>query len=162
MTTTSRLSGGRLGALPAGRRSESTQVSLEPPPWLELTISSPSGSATRVSPPGSTHTRSPSLTANGRRSTWRGASLPSTKVGTVESCTTGWAIQPRGSATQLLAQLVEVGRVGLRTDHDALAAGAVDRLDDQLVEVVEHVLAGGRLVAAGRCRRCRRIGSSSR
>ena len=33
-----------------------TQVSLEPPPWLEFTTSSPSGSATRVSPPGSTQT----------------------------------------------------------------------------------------------------------
>src|SRR5690606_186012 len=39
-----------------------TQVSFDPPPRLEFTISSPSGSATRVSPPGSTHTSSPSLT----------------------------------------------------------------------------------------------------
>ncbi len=69
-----------------------TQVSLDPPPCEELTTSSPSGSATRVSPPGSTHTRLPSLTANGRRSTWRGPKRPSTKVGTVESWTTGWAI----------------------------------------------------------------------
>ncbi len=52
----------------ARRRSASTQVSLEPPPWLELTTSSPSGSATRVRPPGSTQTLLPSLTANGRRS----------------------------------------------------------------------------------------------
>ena len=72
-------------------------MSLDPPPWLELTTSEPSVSATRVSPPGSTHTSSPSLTANGRRSTWRGARLSPTLVGTVDNWTTGWAIQPRGS-----------------------------------------------------------------
>ena len=64
------------------------------------------------------------------------------KVGTVESCTTGWAIQPRGSALDCVAQRVERRAVGARSDDDALAAGAVDRLDDHLVEVVEHVLAG--------------------
>ncbi len=32
-----------------------TQVSFEPPPWLELTTYDPSRSATRLSPPGSTH-----------------------------------------------------------------------------------------------------------
>src|ERR1700744_3887620 len=50
-------------------RDARTQVSLDPPPWLELTTRDPSTSATRVRPPGSTHTSSPSLTANGRRST---------------------------------------------------------------------------------------------
>src|SRR3954452_3478138 len=86
------------GGRAAGRRSPaSTQVSFDPPPWLEFTTSEPSGSATRVSPPGSTHTSSPSLTANGRRSTWRGANLSSIWVGTVDNCTTGCAIQPRGS-----------------------------------------------------------------
>src|SRR5205085_11418045 len=45
-----------------------THVSLEPPPWLELTTTLPSGSATLVSPPCTTHTLSPSLTANGRKS----------------------------------------------------------------------------------------------
>ena len=65
-----------LGGPPVGGgRAASTQVSLEPPPWLELTTSAPSGSATRVRPPGSTQISSPSLTANGRRSTWRGAKL---------------------------------------------------------------------------------------
>ena len=80
------------------RPAASTQVSLLPPPWLELTTRLPSGSATRVRPPGSTNTLSPSLTANGRRSTCRGTSLSSTLVGTVDSCTTGCAIQPRGSS----------------------------------------------------------------
>ncbi|SKU71794.1 Uncharacterised protein [Mycobacteroides abscessus subsp. abscessus] len=70
-------------------RDASTQVSLEPPPWLEFTTSEPSGSATRVSPPGSTHTSSPSLTAKGRRSTCRGTNWSSILVGTVDNCTTG-------------------------------------------------------------------------
>ena len=39
------------------------------------------------------------------------------------------------------AELVELGPVGRRTDHDALAARAVDRLDHQLVEAVHHLLA---------------------
>ena len=56
---------------------------------------SPSGKATRVSPPGSTQTSSPLLTANGRRSTWRGCRQSSISVGTVD-WTTGCAIQPRG------------------------------------------------------------------
>src|SRR5918996_32496 len=49
-------------------------------------------------PPGRTQTSSPSLMANGRRSTWRGPNLSPLSVGTVDSCRTGWAIQPRGSA----------------------------------------------------------------
>ena len=81
----------------------STQVSLEPPPWLELTTSAPSGSATRVSPPGSTQIFSPSLTANGRRSTCRPRSRLPISVGTIDSFTSRWAIQPRGSATILRA-----------------------------------------------------------
>jgi hypothetical protein len=81
----------------------STQVSLEPPPWLELTTRLPSVSATRVSPPGSTHTRSPSFTAKGRRSTWRGTMAPSTQVGEVDSDTVGWAIQLLGEASTMSA-----------------------------------------------------------
>ena len=46
-----------------------TQVSLEPPPWLEFTTSPPSPRATRVRPPGRTQMSSPSFTAKGRRST---------------------------------------------------------------------------------------------
>ena len=77
----------------------STQVSLLPPPWLLFTTISPLGRATRVRPPGSTQTSSPLFTANGRRSTCRGSSPEPIRVGTVESCTSGWAIQPRGSAS---------------------------------------------------------------
>lgn len=57
--------------LAGGRRSARGQHPgvLEPPPWLELTTREPSTNATRVSPPGSTHTSLPSLTANGRKST---------------------------------------------------------------------------------------------
>src|SRR5205807_1232780 len=75
------------------------QVSLEPPPWLELTTRLPRGRATRVSPPGATHTRCPSLTAKGRRSTWRGSSRSAQCVGAVDSRQTSWAMNARGSAT---------------------------------------------------------------
>src|SRR5205085_4797452 len=89
---------GRLARGPPG--SASTHVSFDPPPWLELTTRLPSGRATRVRPPGTTHTRSPSLTANGRRSTWRGRRWDPTWVGDVDSCTTSWAIQPRGLSSR--------------------------------------------------------------
>src|SRR6266853_3411799 len=46
-------------ACPASPR---TQVSLEPPPWEELTTSEPRLSATRVSPPGTTVMSSPTST----------------------------------------------------------------------------------------------------
>src|SRR5438477_127984 len=68
----------------------STQVSLVPPPWLELTTSEPSFSATRVSPPGMMVILRPDRT-NGRRSTWRGATPWPTKVGQVDSARVGWA-----------------------------------------------------------------------
>ena len=45
------------------------------------------------------------------------------------------------------AQVVELRPAGLRADDDALAAGAVDRLDDHLVEAVEHGGQRLRLVA---------------
>ena len=69
----------------------STQVSLVPPPWLELTTSEPSRSATRVSPPGTMRISLPART-KGRRSTWRGATPLSTKVGQVESARVGCAM----------------------------------------------------------------------
>src|SRR4029450_10971451 len=74
----------------------STHVSFEPPPWLEFTTRLPSVSATRVSPPGATQRWFPSFTANGRRATCRGANPSPVWVGEVESCTTSWAIHPRG------------------------------------------------------------------
>ena len=60
---------GELSAASEVRTGASTQVSLEPPPREEFTIISPRGSATRVSPPGSTQMPSPLLRAKGRRST---------------------------------------------------------------------------------------------
>src|SRR3954462_7199136 len=85
------------GALPAKRplahaatSGARTQVSLVPPPWLELTTSEPSLRATRVSPPGTMVIFLPDST-NGRRSTCRGATPCATKVGQVESASVGWA-----------------------------------------------------------------------
>ena len=79
------------------RLTSSTQVSLVPPPWLELTTSEPAFSATRVSPPGTMRILSVPVSTNGRRSTWRGARPSSTSVGTVESASVGCAMKPRGS-----------------------------------------------------------------
>src|SRR2546429_9442878 len=69
----------------------STQVSLVPPPWLELTTSDPFFSATRVRPPGTMRMRSRPVSTNGRRSTWRGATPSSTQVGQGDSASVGCA-----------------------------------------------------------------------
>src|ERR1700733_7154751 len=77
----------------AGPSSPSTiQVSLVPPPWLELTTSDPSFSATRVRPPGTMRTPSAPERTNGRRSTWRGATPPSNEAGQVDKASVGWAM----------------------------------------------------------------------
>src|SRR5215467_7037272 len=68
-----------------------TQVSLVPPPWLELTTSEPFLSATRVKPPGTIWVRSRPVSTNGRKSTWRGATPSSTQVGHVDSASVGCA-----------------------------------------------------------------------
>src|ERR1700679_2359339 len=72
----------RIYAEPSG--SSTIQVSLVPPPWLELTTSDPSFSATRVRPPGTMRTPSAPERTNGRRSTWRGATPPSNEAGQVD------------------------------------------------------------------------------
>src|SRR4030095_16347003 len=65
-----------------------TQVSLVPPPWLELTTSDPSLRPTRVRPPGMMVILRPDST-KGRRSTWRGATPWPTKVGRAGEHTPG-------------------------------------------------------------------------
>src|SRR5450755_1119503 len=81
--------------------SSSIQVSLVPPPWLELTTSEPSFSATRVNPPGTMVTRSLPVRTNGLRSTWRGAKPLAVQVGQVDSASVGWAMKPSGSRFSL-------------------------------------------------------------
>src|SRR5262245_34599620 len=88
-------------ALHAGHHASSTQVSLVPPPWLELTTSDPCLSATRVSPPGTMRTRSRPVSTNGRRSTWRGATPSSTQVGQVDKASVGCAMKFFGSDLSL-------------------------------------------------------------
>ena len=114
--------------------SASTQVSLEPPPWLEFTTRLPSGSATRVRPPGTTQTRSPSFTANGRRSMWRGRSgRPDVRRRRRQLHDLLGDPAPRvGEEHVAHAAQLRVG--GLGPDHQAVAARAVHRLEDQLVE----------------------------
>src|SRR5215468_3735094 len=79
----------------------STQVSLVPPPWLELTTSEPCLRATRVSPPGTMRMRSRPVSTNGRRSTCRGATPSSTQVGVVESDSVGCAMKFLGFVLSL-------------------------------------------------------------
>ena len=69
-----------------------------PPPWLELTTSEPSFSATRVSPPGTMVVRLLPVSTKGRRSTWRGARPLAVQVGQVDSASVGWAMKPSGCA----------------------------------------------------------------
>src|SRR3569833_980961 len=71
----------------------STHVSLVPPPWLELTTSEPSLSATRVRPPGTMRTRSRPERTKRRKSTWRGATPLSSQVGQVDSASVGCAMK---------------------------------------------------------------------
>ena len=120
-------------------RCPTTQVSFEPPPCELLTTSCPSGSATRVSPPGSTQTSvavvdreraqvgvpgpHPVLDQRrDRRELHDRLRDPAARVGA----------QPRG-------QLVELRLRGVRPDDEPLAARAVDRLHDEFVEPVEHL-----------------------
>ena len=128
----------------------STQVSFAPPPRDELTIMLPPG------PPGSARPAAPRRAAarprrdcstNARRSTARGSSLPSANVGWVDSCTRSWATQPAGSARIASASSASSCGVGVRADHDALPAVAVDRLEHQLVEPVQHLGAALRVDA---------------
>ena len=67
--------------------------------------------------------------------------MPLTYVGTVLSWITGCAIHERGSCSTFARSSSSSALRGLRPDHDALAAGAVDRLEHQLVEAVHDLLA---------------------
>ena len=64
-------------------------MSFDPPPWDEFTTREPLRNATRVNPPGSTQVFAP-VTANGRKSTWRGSTPPSTSVGETDKLMQGW------------------------------------------------------------------------
>ena len=70
---------------------------------------------------------------------WRGRRRSPTWVGAVDSCTTSWAIQSLGRASTRGPQARQLLVAGLGTDHQAVAARAVDRLEHQLVGVVEGV-----------------------
>src|ERR1700722_16029471 len=86
----------RRQADPSG--SSMIQVSLVPPPWLQLTPRDPSFKATRGRPPGTIRTPSAPERTNGRRSTWRGATPPSNEAGHVDKPRVGWAIELLGPA----------------------------------------------------------------
>ena len=119
-----------------------------PPPWLELTTSEPSFSATRVSPPGTMVTWSlpgqherPQIDV-ARREAGRGAG----RAGRQRQRRLG--DEAFGLALELVAERLDrrLGRGG--ADQHAVAAGAVDFLDHQFAEIVEHVGQILRLAAA--------------
>ena len=126
----------------------STQVSLVPPPWLELTTSEPSLSATRVSPPGTTRTPSEPDSTKGRRSTWRGATPPRKEVGTGGQRQGRLGDEIIGMGQQLLPEDLDLLLGGVRSDQHAIAAGAVDLLDHQFGQMVEHIFESVGLAAA--------------
>ena len=128
-----------------------TQVSLVPPPWLELTTSEPSLSATRVSPPGTTRTPSaPGQHVGTQVDVARREAARRRSTGTVDSASVGWAMKSSGSALSLAANSAHLRLGRVRPDQHAVAARAVHLLDHQLVEIVEHVLEGFGLAAAVR------------
>ena len=121
------------------RHLSSTQVSLVPPPWLELTTSEPSFRATRVRPPGTMRT----LVAAGEHEraqvdmARREAFLHQGRHGRERE--RRLRDEAARIALQLLAERLERHLVGLRADQHAVAARAVHLLHHQLVEIVEHI-----------------------
>src|SRR6185503_18085155 len=80
------------GSDPSVASGSRMKLSLVPPPWLEFTTSEPLRRATRVRPPGTMVVPLAPVRTNGRKSTWRGATPCSVKVGTVDSASVGWAM----------------------------------------------------------------------
>ena len=117
--------------------SASTHVSFDPPPWLELTTRLPAVSATRLRPPGTTQTFSPSLIANGRRST-----CPARDGRRCASARSTVARPPGRSIGEVRRGCLVAARtarpVRPRADDQAGSARAVDRFADQGVEAIEH------------------------
>ncbi len=62
-------------------------------------------------------------------------------VGCVDRATGSWAIQALGSASISARSFDSSSSRGARAEHDALAARAVARLDDELVEALERLRA---------------------
>ena len=117
----------------------STQVSLVPPPWLELTTRDPRLSATRVNPPGTMRMRSRPVKHERPQVDMarRDALLDAGRAGRERQ---------RRLRDEVLGVRLELGAerrdgrlVGFRADQHAVAAGAVDLLDDEILDVVEHI-----------------------
>ena len=122
----------------ASFQSSTTQVSLVPPPWDELTTSEPSRSATRVRPPGTTRVSLPDKT-NGRKSICRGAMPFSTKVGQVDSDSVGCAMYAWGLALMRSRKVLDFRCRRCRPDQHAVTAGALGFLDHQIWKIGQHV-----------------------
>ena len=110
-------------------------------PGTELTTSDPSSNATRVRPPGSTQVSRP-VTAKGLRSTWRGNTPSSRRVGHTDRLTTGWLMKLAGSAFSLGPGFCQFDLAGERADDDPVAASLAHRLDHQFPQVAQGVVEG--------------------
>jgi hypothetical protein len=98
-----------------------TQVSLVPPPWLELTTSEPSFSATRVSPPGTMRDAiAPGQHERPQIDMARRNAGFDAQVGQVDSASVGWAMKLAGSRLSLarnasMGALLAAGRSACRS-----------------------------------------------
>ncbi len=118
--------------------SSSTQVSLVPPPWLELTTREPLRSATRVRPPGARRMR---IAEQHERTqiemARRDALVGDGRTGRERERRLGDVVA--GLCGELLGEGFALLLRRGRPDEHAVAAGAVHLLDDQRRDVVEDV-----------------------
>ena len=123
----------------------STQVSLLPPPCDELTTSEPSRSAVRVRPPGTMCVAPAPERTKGRRSMWQPSQL-AVHEGRMagEGDRRLRDVVPRVLDDQA-PERVPLGGGRGRPDQHPVATRLVDRLHDQLLEVVEDVGQVGRV-----------------
>ena len=125
-------------ALPRGRGEReraypsSTQVSLVPPPWLELTTREPSLRATRVRPPGTMRIWSAPESTKGRRSTWRGATPGGDEGRAGRERQRRLGDEAVRRVAELAGEILELALRRMRADQHAVAARAVDLLHHEL------------------------------
>jgi hypothetical protein len=121
-------------------------VSFDPPPCDELTTSEPSRRATRVSPPGNTQVVAPVI-AKGRQIDVTRLHSAIDQGRRDRQIDAGLAHIVRRVGEEFRPALCELRPAGLRPDRDAIAARFADRLDHQLIEMVERIAQAFRLAA---------------
>ena len=132
-----------------------------PPPCDELTTSDPLRSATRVSPPGTIVTRSPVQDVGPQVDVARlDPAVDEARRGRERQRRLGDVVARVGEDAP--AELVALGGGAVRADQHAVAARLADRLDHQLVEVLEDVAARSASFDSCQVSTLGRIGSSPR